>query len=603
MTLKAYLFVISVAGFLVGGANAQALNTLKEAVEQAVVQNPEVRLKYENLKASRSEQDVAKGGWRPRVNVEAAIGPQSFSTPSASSSYTGATATIELRQTLFNGNATTNEVRRLGHNLLVSYYDLLSASDAIAQETARAYLDVQRYRASLALAKENYLTHADVHQKIETRVLSGVGRGVDLEQASGRLALAESNWLTESSNLHDVTARFQRLTGAMPADSLPPSPPLDKFLPERANLLADSIAHNPEFLGAVSTIRAYRADADVRRAAYSPTLELRARQTLETNQGGVSGNYRDNAIQLVLNYNLYNGGADRARVSQYVAKLNAAHDLRDKACRDVRQTVQIAYNDIGRLKQQIVFLSQHELSTAKAREAYRQQFDIGQRSLLDLLDTENELFQARRALINAEFDLRLAKIRVLGASGALLPALELRPLADAAPPEAEGHESDDGLMNCSTEIPTVLTLDKPERPKVEVAQAASTKPVFASAPHATDNCQKLTVAVDDWVGAWNRKDIASYLAAYSDSFMPALGMSRSDWEALRKKRLGKQGALSATLQDIQTTRCENNNAEVTFTQEYGSVDYKDSVQKTLSFEFVKGAWRITRETVTTGKTY
>lgn len=603
MTLKAYLFAISVAGFLIGGANAQTLNTLKEAVEQAVVQNPEVRLKYENLKASRSEQDVAKSGWRPRVNVEAAVGPQSSSTPSASSSYTGATATIELRQTLFNGNATTNEVRRLGHNLMVSYYDLLSSSDAIAQETARAYLDVQRYRASLALAKENYSTHADVHQKIETRVLSGVGRGVDLEQASGRLALAESNWLTESSNLHDVTARFQRLTGAMPADNLPPSPPLDKFLPERANLLTDSIAHNPEFLGAVSTIRAYRADADVRRAAYSPTLELRARQTVETNQGGVSGNYRDNAIQLVLNYNLYNGGADRARVSQYVAKLNAAHDLRDKACRDVRQTVQIAYNDIGRLKQQIVFLSQHELSTAKAREAYRQQFDIGQRSLLDLLDTENELFQARRALINAEFDLRLAKIRVLGASGALLSALELRPLADAAPPETEGHERDDGLMNCSTELPTVLTLDKPERLKVEMAQAAPVRPGPTPVAPAMDNCQKLTVAVDDWVAAWNRKDVSAYLAAYSDSFTPAKGMSRSDWEALRKKRVGKPGNLSATLKDVNPTHCENNLGEVTFLQEYGSQDYKDSVQKTLSFEFVKGAWRITRETVTQGKTF
>ena len=128
-----------------------------------------------------------------------------------------------------------------------------------------------------------------------------------------------------------------------------------------------------------------------------------------------------------MNYNLYNGGADSARVNQYVAKLNAAYDLRDKACRDVRQTAQIAYNDVGRLTQQLIFLGQHELSTAKAREAYRQQFDIGQRSLLDLLDTENELYQARRALTNAEHDLRLAKFRVLSASGTLLGALGTSP--------------------------------------------------------------------------------------------------------------------------------------------------------------------------------
>ena len=601
MILKPYLLAFSLVGFTIGSACAQTPTTLKEAVKRAVLQNPEIKLKFQNLEASHSEQDAAKGSWRPRIDIEAAVGPKSYSAPNASSSYNGSTTKIQLRQTLFDGNATTNNVRRLGHNRLVAYYDLLASSDAIAEETARAYLDVQRYRESLALAKDNYATHADVHQKIESRVTAGVGRRVDLEQASGRLALAESNWLTEASNLHDVTARYQRLTGAVPADNLPPSPSVDKFLPTRSSLLTDAISHNPTFLGAVSTIRAYRADANLRRSAHSPTLELRASQSIESNRSGVSGRYSDSAIQLVLNYNLYNGGADSARVTQYVAKLNAAYDLRDKACRDVRQTAQIAYNDVGRLTQQLIFLGQHELSTAKAREAYRQQFDIGQRSLLDLLDTENELYQARRALTNAEHDLQLAKFRVLSASGTLLGALELRPLAESPPPATDGHAQDDGLMQCSTELPAMVTLDKPARPKAESMPAVAIAP--APAPHVADNCQKLTAAVDDWVGAWNRKDSSAYLRAYSDSFVPALGMNRPAWEAFRKKRLDKQGNLTASLKDIRPTRCDNKTAEVSFMQEYGSMDYKDVVQKTLSFEFVNSAWRITRETVTQGKTF
>lgn len=601
MILKPYLLAFSVIGFTAGSSFAQTPANLRDAVERAVLQNPEVKFKFQNLEASRSEQDAAKGGWRPRIDLEASVGPETYSTPSTSSAYNGSSATIQLRQTLFDGNATNNDVRRLGHNRLAAYYDLLASSDAIAEETARAYLDVQRYRESLALAKDNYATHADVHQKIESRVTAGVGRRVDLEQASGRLALAESNWLTEASNLHDVTARYQRLTGAMPADNLPPSPAVDKFLPTRASLLTDAISQSPTFLGAVSTIRAYRADADLRRSAHSPKLELRASQTVENNQSGVTGSYQNSAIQLVLNYNLYNGGADTARVNQYVSKLNAAYDLRDKACRDVRQTVQIAYNDVGRLTQQLIFLGQHELSTAKAREAYRQQFDIGQRSLLDLLDTENELYQARRALTNAEHDLRLAKFRVLGASGTLLGALDLRPLAASAPPEAGGHAEDDGLMRCSTELPAMVALDKPALAKAEVAPVLAVAP--APAPRAPDNCQKLTAAVDDWVGAWNRKDTPAYLRAYSDSFVPALGMSRPAWEAFRKKRLDKQGNLSANLKDVRPTNCDNKTAEVMFTQEYGSVDYKDVVQKTLAFEMINGAWRITRETVTQGKTF
>lgn len=82
-----------------------------------------------------------------------------------------------------------------------------------------------------------------------------------------------------------------------------------------------------------------------------------------------------------------------------------------------------------------------------------------------------------------------------------------------------------------------------------------------------------------------------------------MGMSRLDWEAIRKKKLAKQGKLTVNLKDIRPGCCDNNTAELMLSQEYSSVNYKDIVQKTLSFEFVNNAWRITRETVTQGKTF
>lgn len=606
MILKPYLFALTALGLSSVHASSPPPATLKEAVEQAILQNSEVKFKYQNLEAVRSEQEAASGGWRPRIDLEASTGPQSTLTPALASplTYNGSSLSLQLRQTLFDGYATSSEVRRLGHARQVAYYDLINASDQMALEAARAYLDVQRYRETLALARENYDTHADIHQKIASRVNAGVGRRVDLEQASGRLALAESNWLTEASNLHDVSARYQRLIGSLPAETLAPVPSLDKFLPERARFLPDAIANNPEFLSAVSSIRAYRADADTRRAANAPTLELRARQSLERNQNGIDGNYRDSALQLVLNYNLYRGGTDSARVKQYVSKLNAAYELRDKACQDIRQTAQIAYNDVGRLEQQITFLMQHELSTSKAREAYRQQFDIGQRSLLDLLDTENELFQARLALSKGEFDLRLAKTRVLATSSTLLSALQLRPLEKEAPPTPDGSNSDDDLQRCNAELPTMSTLTKDPLPKAEPFQAEPTPaPNPAPVVAIENNCPKVLPAIEAWINNWNRKDITSYLGAYSNTFVPAMGLKRADWERLRKKRLRKQGDLKASLNNIQPLQCKETTAEISFTQEYGSSDYKDTVEKTLNLEFTNGAWRITKETVTKGRTY
>ena len=593
-------------------ACAQTPTTLKGAVERAILQNPEVKYRFHNLEAAQEERKSAEGAWFPRVDLEAATGTYNTLRPSLASTlgYSGNRASIQLRQVLFDGFATRNEVRRLSYSQQTAYYELLSASNQTGLETARAYLDVLRYRDLLTLAASNYSTHLEVHNRLEQKTKAGVGRRVDLEQASGRLALAESNWLTEASNLHDVSARYQRLVGDLPATSLAPADPLKAGVTSGATFLTDAVKKNPDFLGAVSTIRAYRADAAFRRSAYAPTVELRARQSYETNQSGVTGDYRDSALELVLNYNLYRGGADKAKIKQYLHKLDSAFDLRDKTCRDLWQTGQIAYNDSTRLANQIQLLAQHELSTSKARQAYQQQFDIGQRSLLDLLDTENELYQVRRALANAEYDQKLAEVRLLATNGSLLSALKLQAMPVSEPDPSGGAEEEDGLMQCSNFMPVVPVLDRTveARPVVEpdpIAQPARvplTSPVVVTPPPPAP-CTQLPQWVDGWISAWNGKQLTSYLGYYADKFTPALGMSRSAWESLRKKRINKQGDIKAVISDIKPLSCDGKTAEVAFKQEYGSVDYRDTVEKTLSLEQIDNNWKILRETVTKGRTF
>ena len=609
MIIRTPISIAVLSLLMTTAAWAQSANNLKSAVEKAILENPEVKFKFKELQATTFEQDSASGGWRPKIDLEAKTGQESTLYPGLASAkdFTHSAATLQLRQTLFDGFATSSDVRRLGHTRLAAYYNLLGTSDTIALETARAYLDVQRYRELVDLARENYASHADVHSRLESRVKAGVGRRVDFEQASGRLALAESNWLTEASNLHDVTARYQRLVGEKPSDALNAAPNFTPFLPPKENFVPNAIRNNPEFLSAVSTIRAYRADADVKKSANYPTLEFRASQSAETNRSGINGDYRDTALQLVLNYNLYRGGSDAARVKQYVAKLNSTYDLRDKVCRDVRQTALIAANDVNKLEAQIGFLAQHELSTSKAREAYRQQFDIGQRSLLDLLDTENEFYQSRRALTNAEYDLSLAKARVLGTNGGLLSALQLRPMQSEAPPLPDGVEEGDDALVCNDDVLQQVVLDKTNLPKplaaAPVAAPVAPVPVPTPAPAKT-SCDFVAPSVEKWLAAWNKKDIKSYMGAYSDAFVPAQGLSRSKWEALRTDRVAnKPGDISAVLKDITPFKCDGNKTEVSFTQEYGSKDYRDVVQKTLSMEYIKGEWKILKETVTKGRTF
>jgi len=162
-----------------------------------------------------------------------------------------------------------------------------------------------------------------------------------------------------------------------------------------------------------------------------------------------------------MNYNLYRGGSDMARARAAGESLGAAFDLRDKTCRDIRQETRIAQNDVKKLAEQIKYLDQHQLSTEKSRNAYRQQFDIGQRTLLDLLDTENELFEAKRALVNAETDYQLAHVRVLTQTHQLLPTLKLASLEASLPGEdMGGSEANDARIACGVGMATPVVLDR-----------------------------------------------------------------------------------------------------------------------------------------------
>ena len=164
----------------------------------------------------------------------------------------------------------------------------------------------------------------------------------------------------------------------------------------------------------------------------------------------------------MLNWNLFNGGADQARVRQQTSLLNQSFDLRDKACRDTRQTTAIAYNDTRKLSDQLVLLERNTLAIEKARDAYRQQFDIGQRSLLDLLNAENEVYTARRAYANAEHDLSFAFARTQAAMNQLMARMGLARSAES-PDDARGWEAgEDAPGRCPLLVAEVNAVGRQE---------------------------------------------------------------------------------------------------------------------------------------------
>lgn len=477
-TLAALAMVVSTTvGAQVSQSGQASSNfTLKDAAQAAVLKNPEVLARWHTFRETSEEVGVARGGFFPKIDVSAGSGQLRTvqKKVGTDASYHGNESTVSLRQMLFDGFATSSEVKRLGKARLVRYYELLDASENVALEAARAYLDVIRYREQVALAEDNYLQHQAAHEQLKRRATSGVGKRVDVDQAASRLALADVNLTTAYANLHDVSARYLRVVGDHPPKEMAAHGRPNQTFPEKVDAaLATALKHNPALRASIEAIEASQYDLEARRAAFMPRVDLVARRDDYSNYQD-NGSREDSRVELRLNYNLFNGGTDMARSRQYRERKNVSLDQREKACRDVRQTLSIAFNDTQRLSDQLAYLAMQVGLVEKTRTAYRDQFNIGQRTLLDLLNTQNEYFDARRAQVNADTDLSLAYLRSYAGMGRLLEALGLKPLEVDDAPAASELAAVDAAELCPPFAPVDTTLDREKlaRKAKEIAESA-----------------------------------------------------------------------------------------------------------------------------------
>jgi outer membrane protein, adhesin transport system len=407
-----------------------SVTDFKSAVTQGVLTSPRVNADWYNFEATREAERGARAGYLPSVDLYSEWGREDRETPLVDmGDYSRDATRFSITQMLFDGFATRDQVASLGFEKLSRYYDFKRASEEVGLEAAQAYLDTVKYQQLVKYAEDNYIVHKSVYDKIAERTGGGVSQGVDQEQAAARVALAESNLVTEITNLHDVITRFHRVVGGMPGDDLPlPTVPADDIPEMREAALQIAFQRSPVINSAVENLRSAQEALNSTNAPMMPRLDLRYRNEVEHDTDGLEGRFDEEALEVVLSYNLWRGGADSARKREYYNLYNAAIEERKQACLNVRQDVTIAFNDVDALKQQVTLLERNRISQDKTRRAYRDQFDIGQRTLLDLLDSQNEYFDTQRAHMSAVTDLAVAQARTLSNMGLLLAALEMEGL-------------------------------------------------------------------------------------------------------------------------------------------------------------------------------
>lgn len=412
--------------------------TLDQAIRTALATNPEVLITANERLARDEALRGARGAYLPTLDLIAGIGPQRTDNPGTrlrgddEVELTRREIGVQATQLLFDGFATTSEISRQKARVASGAYNVYAASELTALRTTEVYLNVIRRQQLLELSRLNLQAHSSIFDQIRSRARAGVGRQSELDQIEGRLELARTNVLNDEYNLQDAETNYFRVLNEMPLDLVLPTPPTSALPLSIDEAIDVALSNHPTLIRAHFDVDAADSQHDAARNGYYPQFDIAASARAGEDLDGLEGRDDELSILLRARWNLYRGGRDRARDKETANLAEEAREIRNRTHRQVIESVrlswaadQAAQATLGHLRRRVEF-------TERTRDAYRQQFAIGRRTLLDLLDTENEYTDAKRRLADAEFEGLFAKYRILVGTGQMLNALEI-----PRPPEAQ----------------------------------------------------------------------------------------------------------------------------------------------------------------------
>ena len=410
--------------------NGNAL-TLKESVVEVLNTNPVVQERLRNYRATQQDLSIAESEYYPSLDLRAVAGYNKAGTfkdlPIYDGSYTNYESALVLTQNIFDGFSTMHKVGYQESRILAAAYNYVEVSNDIAFQMTQAYMNVIKGRELLAIEYENVNINMSIYKKIKDLYEAGLTTDSEVKKIQAFLSLARSNLTVQKNNTRDSEYTFRRILGRLPIPSQMEIPKAEIPMPEsieRASMYA--MEKNPSILVSNYNVKGAQELWKQQRKKYYPTVDLEVSQNF--NDASEKPNGFDQAddrfrARLVLNYNLYHGGADKAEIQKNISKINQEVEVRRDLKRQVIEGLNLSWNAYEMITEQLSDLRDYKLYSDKTLELYQDEYDQGIRSLLDLMQSQSDVINARRQIVTAEYDLKFAKYRVLDAMGLMVLAV------------------------------------------------------------------------------------------------------------------------------------------------------------------------------------
>ncbi len=421
--------VMAVSVVAATGAYAMSMS---DAVRIAVDSNPEIGEAIANREAIEFELRQGRGLYLPRIDLEGSLGAELRD--SRSTHQTGDNdhvffrkeGNVVIRQLLFDGFGTDAEVERQASRVDGASHRVFERSEFIALAVIREYLDIIRLRRVVSISVNNVSYHRGLLGRIGEGADEGSLSVADRQQAQERLFAANARVAEAREELKAAEARFIRLVGRASGKVSVPRRVSKSLPPTKSHAIGLARSSHPSVKLAKADIDAATALVKAAESRYYPKFTLEGRARAGDDLGGFRGHDHDLQANVVMSWNIYNGGIDTANRQEQIRRVDEQRMRLHRITREVEEAVRLSWDRRDEQRRRLAELRRQHGAILQLVRSYTEQFNIGQRSLLDLLDTQNTRVSAQIAVETANAAVKFAEYRVLASTGTLLRTMGVK---------------------------------------------------------------------------------------------------------------------------------------------------------------------------------
>lgn len=405
-------------GLTVALASPATAQSLEEALVSAYLSNPEMAAQRAAVRATDELVPQALSGWRPTLQIISNANTANIRSPDDNGRFDSTSNSLTIDQNLYEGGATVANTRRAERLVRAERARLATVEQDVLLRAVTAYTSLLNDLAVLELAVQNENRLRRQLRATRNRFNVGEVTRTDVAQADARVASAISERIRAAGTIEASRAAFRSVIDLEPESLIPPDPL--KNLPSsesEAQQLAKSL--NPNILAAQFNLAASKEDIDVAESALYPHLSVNGELNY-TDESGISSSWqRVASIGATLTVPVYQGGGEYAQIRQSKETVRQRQADLDSVYRTVRDDVTSALQALVTARSSIDSITEQVRAAEIALDGSRQEALVGQRTTLDVLDQENDLFQAEVDLVSAQRDEIVASYRLKAAVGAL----------------------------------------------------------------------------------------------------------------------------------------------------------------------------------------